>query len=71
MQPVAILMNNTRGQNKLDGKYFQGLSLLRCFTVSTAEELQIFRRIVVPSSSLLFLLDCLTLMKALHSFETL
>jgi len=57
MQPVAISMNNTKGQDKLDGGYFQGLSLLRCFAVSTAEELQTFRRIVVPLSSLLLLLD--------------
>lgn len=39
MQPLVILMNNTRGENKLDGRYFQGLSLLRCLAVSTAEEL--------------------------------
>jgi len=44
MQPVATLMNNTRGQNKLDGRYFQGLSLLICFAMSTSEELQTFRK---------------------------
>lgn len=70
MQPLAILINNTRGQDKLDGRYFQGLSLLRCFAMSTAEELQTFRRIVFHPSSLLRLLDWLTLMKALHYLET-
>jgi hypothetical protein len=46
-------MNNTRGQNKLGGRYFQGLSLLRYFAKSTAEKLQTFRRIVLPPVGLL------------------
>jgi hypothetical protein len=63
MQPVSSLMDNTRGQNKLNDRCFQNLSLLRCSTMSTAKELQQFRRIVVHPSSLLLLLDWFAMMR--------